>query len=76
MIANRFDELEGLFFFFLFVIVVFVVVVIPVKRDYRVTREQHYAKDELCFQCKKYLLDGRGEKWTVYSWGLLNEMLP
>lgn len=49
-------------FFFLFVFVfVLPVAVVPVQRDYRVTRVQHYTKDGLCFQCRNTYLMVEGK---------------
>lgn len=51
---------ECLFFLFVFVFV-FLVAVVPVQRDYRVTRVQHYTKDGLSFQCRNTYLMVEGK---------------
>lgn len=52
---------ECLFFLFVFVFVLVVVAAVPVQRDYRVTRVQHYTKDGLCFQCRNTYLMVEGK---------------
>lgn len=56
---------ECLFFLFVFVFVL-VVAVVPVQRDYRVTRLQHYTNDGICFQCRNTYLMVEGKVDGVF----------
>lgn len=56
---------ECLFFLFVFVFVL-VVAVVPVQRDYRVTRLQHYTKDGICFLCRNTYLMVEGKVDGVF----------